>query len=70
VAISEAGCGLPSESGRIFEPFFTTKTHGLGLGLPICRTIINAHGGRMWAVSNPDRGTTFHLELPVAEAAS
>jgi len=68
VAISDAGCGLPSESGRIFEPFFTTKTHGLGLGLPICRTIINAHGGRMWAVSNPDRGTTFHLELPVAEA--
>jgi C4-dicarboxylate-specific signal transduction histidine kinase len=70
VSVSDNGCGLPTEADRIFEPFFTTKTHGLGLGLPICRTIINAHGGRLWPETNPERGTTFHLELPVAEATS
>jgi two-component system sensor kinase FixL len=69
VSISDNGCGLPAEAGRIFEPFFTTKTHGLGMGLPICRTIINAHGGRLWPESNPARGTTFHLELSVTEVA-
>lgn len=70
VAIRDNGCGLPPETGRIFEPFFTTKPHGLGMGLPICRTIISAHGGRLWAEPNADQGTTFWLELPLVEAAT
>jgi signal transduction histidine kinase len=70
VTIRDSGCGLPDDPERIFEPFYTTKPHGLGMGLPICRTIIGAHGGRLWAEKNPDRGTTFHLELPGAEAAA
>ena len=70
VLISDTGCGLPSEAGRIFEPFFTTKPQGLGMGLAICRTIVTTHGGRLWATSNPDRGTTFIVELPVAEVAT
>lgn len=70
VTIRDTGCGLPADPERIFEPFYTTKSQGLGMGLPICRTIVGAHGGRLWAESNPDRGTTFHLELPAAEAAA
>jgi len=70
VAISDTGCGLPAESARIFEPFFTTKSHGLGMGLPICRTIVTTHGGRLWASPNPHRGSTFSLELPALETNS
>ena len=69
VLIRDLGCGLPQDPDRIFEPFYTTKPQGLGMGLPICRTIIAAHGGRLWAGSNAGRGTTFHLELPGAEAS-
>jgi signal transduction histidine kinase len=50
--------------GRIFEPFFTTKTQGLGLGLAVCRTIISAHGGKLWATNNAERGATFQFTLP------
>jgi len=70
VSISDTGCGLPREAERIFEPFFTTKTNGLGMGLSICRAIVTAHGGRLWATPNPGRGTTFFLELPLAKAAA
>lgn len=66
ISVADAGCGLPSEPERIFQPFYTTKKDGLGLGLPLCRSIVSAHHGRLWAEPNvaTRRGTTFHVELP------
>jgi PAS domain S-box-containing protein len=70
VSLEDRGCGLPGESAaRIFEPFFTTKSQGLGLGLSICRSIVAAHRGRLWAEPNPGRGTTFHMEFLSNESA-
>jgi PAS domain S-box-containing protein len=72
VAIVDRGLGIPSDAlERVFEPFFTTKEHGLGLGLMICRSIVSAHGGRLWAANNADRGATLCFTLPAqrAEAA-
>lgn len=71
LSVVDTGCGLPDVDGRIFEPFFTTKPQGLGLGLSICRTVVTAHGGRLWAEVNPGPagGAVFHLTLPAAEAA-
>jgi PAS domain S-box-containing protein len=64
-SIADRGSGIPSDTpDRLFEPFFTTKPHGLGLGLSICRSIITAHGGRLWADNNPDGGATFTVALP------
>ena len=64
VSVADQGTGIPEgKLENVFEPFFTSKQHGLGLGLAICRTIVAAHGGRLWAVNNPDRGATFHLAL-------
>ena len=57
------------KSNKVFEPFFTTKPDGMGMGLSISRTIIEAHGGRMAVSANPDRGVTFHFTLPT-EAGS
>lgn len=62
VSVSDRGTGISDDS--VFEPFVTSKEHGLGLGLAICRSIIDAHGGRMWAVNNAERGATFHVLLP------
>lgn len=71
VSVADLGSGLgPEELERVFEPFVTTKARGMGLGLSVCRTIVAAHGGRLWAVNNPDRGATFHFTLPVFEAAA
>jgi PAS domain S-box-containing protein len=65
VSVSDLGCGLPVERvERVFEPFYTTKPHGTGLGLSICRTILTAHGGKLWASNNPRRGAIFHVSLP------
>jgi PAS domain S-box-containing protein len=73
LSVSDQGQGIPeAQLEQVFEPFVTTKKSGLGMGLAICRSIITAHGGRMWAVNNALGGATFKLELKpsVIEAAS
>jgi len=66
VSISDTGDGIPEElRERVFAPFFTTKTSGLGMGLSISRTIVEAHGGRLWADANGGSGTTFSFTLPL-----
>ena len=66
VMVSDTGCGLSAENtDRIFEHFFTTNSQGLGMGLSISRSIIEAHGGRIWAESNPPGGATFRFTLPI-----
>lgn len=66
--VSDHGTGIESSTlERMFEPFVTTKTSGLGLGLSICRSIITAHGGRIWAHNNPDRGATLGIAIPGSE---
>src|SRR6266850_5392998 len=68
VVVRDSGPGLDSKSlERLFEPFYTTKPQGMGMGLAICRSIIEAHGGRLWATSNRDRGASFHFTLPTSE---
>jgi PAS domain S-box-containing protein len=65
LSISDTGVGLPTEQGeQIFCAFFTTKTQGSGMGLAISRSIVESHGGRLWATANEGRGTTFHFSVP------
>ena len=65
IGVSDHGTGIPPQDlERVFEPFFTTKPQGLGLGLSMCRRIIGAHGGRLWAEHNPNGGATFFFTLP------
>jgi signal transduction histidine kinase len=67
VVVEDTGPGLdPVLAQRIFEPFFTTKSDGLGMGLSICRSIIEAHGGRLWASPRAPHGTAFHFTVPIA----
>jgi PAS domain S-box-containing protein len=64
LSVADQGVGIPDgKLEQVFEPLYTSKPHGLGLGLSICRTIVTAHGGRLWAAHNPDHGATFHLLL-------
>ncbi|MDB6029441.1 MAG: nodV1, partial [Verrucomicrobiales bacterium] len=66
VAVHDTGIGIdPERMKQLFEPFHTTKTHGLGLGLSISRSIIEAHGGRLWMTPNDGPGVTFQFSLPV-----
>jgi two-component system, LuxR family, sensor kinase FixL len=67
MSVIDQGKGIPVvDIERIFDPFVTTKPHGMGLGLAVSRTIMQAHGGRLWAANNPDRGATFCLTLPLS----
>jgi C4-dicarboxylate-specific signal transduction histidine kinase len=65
VTVSDTGIGLPSkQTDQIFNAFFTTKPHGTGMGLSISRSIVESHGGRLWAADNSARGASFHFTLP------
>jgi len=67
VTVSDTGPGLaPVVAANLFQPFVTTKQKGMGLGLSICRSIVDAHGGRLWATPNPDGGVTFHFTVEAA----
>jgi PAS domain S-box-containing protein len=69
ISVSDTGPGLPPEQGdQIFRAFFTTKDHGIGMGLPISRSIIESHGGRLWASGNSPQGATFQFSLPATIA--
>ncbi len=66
VTVRDFGPGLdPRSVDRLFEAFYTTKPSGLGMGLAICRSIIQAHGGRLWATGNEPRGAVFQFTLPL-----
>ena len=66
VSVSDTGVGLPPLAvNQIFNAFFTTKPQGIGMGLSISRSIIEEHGGHLWATNNLSRGANFHLSLPI-----
>ncbi len=65
VSVQDSGPGIDAQClDRLFDPFFTTKTDGLGMGLAISHSLIEAHGGRLWAASEEGQGATFHFSLP------
>jgi PAS domain S-box-containing protein len=71
VAVHDSGPGIdPVNFDRVFEPFYTTKTSGVGMGLSICQTIINGHGGRLWMSANEPRGAVFQFTLPAVQENS
>jgi len=71
VAVEDAGVGLdPERAARLFDAFYTTKPEGLGMGLSISRSIVEAHGGRLWAAPNEGPGATFQFTLPIEEGAA
>jgi len=69
IQVRDRGFGI-ADPTLIFEPFFTTKKSGMGMGLSICRSIIEAHGGRVWATANEDTGMTFSIALPLASSGA
>lgn len=69
VAVKDGGSGIAEQDAeRIFEPLYTTKADGIGMGLAITRTIVDAHGGRLRAENNPEGGATFEFTVPVEKA--
>ena len=71
IAVGDAGPGIPADTlAQIFDPFFTTKPNGMGMGLAISRTIIEAHGGRLWAENQDGGGAAFRFTLPIADEAA
>jgi len=69
ISVTDTGLGLPPDADAIFNAFFTTKAEGTGMGLAISRSIIESHGGRLWATSNSDRGAIFSFTLPTTSEA-
>jgi signal transduction histidine kinase len=70
ISVSDTGVGLsPEQAEQIFKAFFTTKDQGTGMGLPISRSIIESHGGHLWATGASGRGATFQFTLPLTLAA-
>jgi C4-dicarboxylate-specific signal transduction histidine kinase len=66
VMVQDSGTGIdPNTAARIFDPFYTTKPGGMGMGLSICRSIVENHGGRLWAMANDGQGTSFHFTIPI-----
>ena len=71
VAVRDSGIGIaPEKMSQVFDTFFTTKADGMGMGLSICRSIIEAHGGQVWASSNDGPGVTFQFTLPSIQPSS
>ena len=66
IGVLDCGVGLPDDIETLFRPFHTTKDGGLGIGLSICRTLVTAHGGRLWAERRTERGAAFYVALPLA----
>ncbi len=66
ISVADTGSGLPDDPETVFQPFVTSKTTGMGVGLSICRTIVNAHGGRLWAEARTGGGAVFRFTLPTA----
>ena len=65
MSVEDTGIGIsPKDLPKIFEPFYTTRPQGMGMGLPISRSIIEAHGGRLWVESTPSQGSIFQFTLP------
>src|SRR5580658_3972766 len=70
ISVTDNGVGLPSQqTNQIFDAFFTTKSHGLGMGLRISRSIVESHGGRLWAADNSPHGASFSFTLPIPSEA-
>jgi signal transduction histidine kinase len=71
VAVRDSGPGIdPERLERVFQSFYTTKPDGIGMGLAICRSIVDAHGGRLWADANEPRGAVFQFTLPAGNKDS
>ena len=71
ISIADSGSGIdPKDIDHIFDAFFTTKSNGMGMGLSICKSIIDDHGGRLWASPNLKHGSVFNVSLPIDKAAS
>jgi signal transduction histidine kinase len=69
VSIEDTGSGIDrSDADRVFKPLFTTKTRGMGMGLSICKSIIESHGGKIWVSAGASRGSIFQFELPVHQS--
>ena len=70
LSVADSGAGVSAEAAeRLFQPFVTTKSDGMGVGLSISRTIVEAHGGRIWTEPNPGGGAVFHFTMMLAASA-